>query len=65
MRNSRWTGEKWFTCDYSGFEYPVSRRRFQRGLQVADTFYDEPGGQSEGQDPRGVALDDVESPYDG
>jgi hypothetical protein len=64
-RNARMTGEKWFTCDYSGFEFPVSRRRYQRGFAVADIYYDEPGGQSEGTDPRGINLDEREYPSDG
>jgi hypothetical protein len=65
MRNNRRTGEKWFVCDYSGFEFPVSRRRYQRGFAVADIFYDEPGGQSSDQDPRALNLDDKENPHDG
>jgi hypothetical protein len=28
------TGSKWFTCDRCGFDYPVSYRRKQGGLQV-------------------------------
>ena len=51
-KNVRRTGEKWFVCDRSGFEYPVSRMRIQDGFRVADDFFDEPGGQSEAADPR-------------
>ena len=58
--NNRMTGERWFICDRSGWEYPVSRRRFQDGLQVGDDFYDEPGGQSQGADPRTLSLSDGE-----
>lgn len=64
-KNNRQTGERWFTCDRSGFEYPISRRRFQNGLQVADDFYDEPGYQSDAADPRIIQMSETERPDDG
>ena len=62
-KNNRRTGERWFTCARSGFEYPVSRRRFQNGLPIADDFVDEPGGRSEAQDPRVVSLTTGDHPH--
>ena len=52
------TGEKWFICDQCGFDYPVKYLRRQRGLRVCSYLpcYDQPGGQSQGDDPRMISF---------
>lgn len=58
------SGEKWFTCQRSGWNFPMSRMRMDNGLRVADIFYDQPGGNSQGKDdPRSLHLDLGDNPY--
>lgn len=53
-RNNSPSGSKWFECALCGFDYPEEFKTTQRGLDVC-TFlpcFDEPGGQSDADDPR-------------
>lgn len=57
-RNNAITGSKWFTCALCQFDYPEEFKTTQRGLDVC-TFLpclDEPGGQSDHDDPRATFV---------
>lgn len=55
-------GQKRFRCDLSGFYFPITERVFQRGLQVAQRFADEPGRQQD-NDPRSLRFEGRENHY--
>ena len=55
--------EGWFTCDRSGFNFPISQRVWQNGLQVGVRFADEPGRLEQSGDPRTLDMKDIENPY--
>ena len=59
------TGSKWFTCDNCGFDYPIKFLQRQRGLKFCTYLpcSDEPGGQTQGQDPRKLNLTEGDDPY--
>ncbi len=56
------TGSKWFRCDQCGRFYPVKYLIRQRGLRVCTYLpcHDEPGGQSEPDNPLRVQFTDPE-----
>lgn len=56
------SGRKWFTCAFSGFNFPLERAVRQRGLLVADIFADAPA-RLENIDPRTLEFSELDNVY--
>ena len=62
-KNTGHTGQRWFICALSGFEYPISEAVRQRGYLVGSRHVDEPGYQRD-TDPPTVEFVERDFPED-